>query len=418
MSNGLSSFGVLDALDAAYFEVDLKGVITHCNQAFLDKAEIAIDKVVGRHYRHLVLSKQVADLFTAFHDIYQTGSRRRVLFTFIRHKTGGYRTAEGVAGPVKAPSGAIVGFRGILFDVTERIEGEMELLTAKQAAEKELAIGKSIQISFLPPYLPKIDGWELDVHFQSAREVAGDFYDVFPMSNGARLGIVVADVCDKGVGAAMYMATFRTLIRAFANINAPSSLTKAMEDSDKSRERGKTDASGRRVNDSSFFRKRSMLSVGAHPLVNAISMTNQYFVQNHGASNMFATVFFGVLNPFDGTLLYINAGHEPPLLLSHGKVTDRLQPTGPAVGMMDDMTFEIGMIKLQHKDLLVIYTDGVIDARSENGEPFGEERLIAETIHSAARPESAVKNVIGKLHEHIAAQEQFDDVTLMSIYRQ
>ncbi len=405
MTDGLSSFGIFDALDVAYFEVDLKGIVSHCNQAFLDKSEAQLHQVIGRHFRHMMPSKQAADLFGVFREIYETRQTRRFLFTFIQQKSGGIRTAEGIAGPVKSADEKVIAFRGILFDVTERVKEEMELLSAKQAAEKELAIGKAIQASFLPSYLPALDGWSLDVHFQSAREVAGDFYDVFSMSNGARLGFVIADVCDKGVGAAMYMATFRTLIRAFANIKTGSKLTQAVEET------------SQRVNDNSLFRSRSILSVGAHPLVNAISMTNEYFVLNHGNSNMFSTVFFGVLNPFDGKLLYINAGHESPLVLSNGRVTQRLEPTGPAVGLMPGMSFEIGSADLSHGDLLILYTDGVLDARNEKGEPFGEDRLLELSCNFFSAPRQVVGKIAKSLESHMSAQEQFDDITLMGIYR-
>lgn len=82
-----------------------------------------------------------------------------------------------------------------------------------------MQIARDIQASFLPETLPELPGWEIAAHFQPAREVAGDFYDVFPMVDGRRLGLVIADVCDKGVGAAMFMALFRSLLRAFANPN-------------------------------------------------------------------------------------------------------------------------------------------------------------------------------------------------------
>jgi sigma-B regulation protein RsbU (phosphoserine phosphatase) len=349
---------------------------------------------------------QVVDLYSTFNLIYRTKELQRVLFNFVQHKSGGIRIAEGVIGPALTPSGEIIGFRGIVFDVTERIKSEMEILSAKQAAENELAIGRKIQQSFLPAELPQVAGWQLDVRFHSARDVAGDFYDVFPMSNGARLGLVVADVCDKGVGAAMYMAIFRTLLRAFANINVPTSLTKAVEATSDSE-----------LTDSMLLRRHNILSVGAQPLMNAIQMTNQYIVKNHETSNMFATVFFAVLNPLDGKLLYINAGHEPPLIVSGGKIIKRLEPTGPAVGLMEDLKFEIGEIELAHGDLLFVYTDGVVDARDDKGKSFTEERMLEEISRSADSPDTVLKQIMSSLHNHIAEQDQYDDITLMELYR-
>jgi sigma-B regulation protein RsbU (phosphoserine phosphatase) len=401
-----SSFGILNNLDCAYFEVDFKGNMINANQAFLNKAELTLEQMIGKHYRHMVDPRQVTDLYNTFNVIYRTRELRRILFNFIQHKSGGIRTAEGITGPILTPNGEIIGFRGILFDVTERIKDEMEILSAKQAAENELAIGRKIQHSFLPATLPQVEGWQMDVRFHSARDVAGDFYDIFPMSNGARLGIVVADVCDKGVGAAMYMAIFRTLLRAFANINTPTNLTKAME---VGRDPDQTD--------SMFIRKQNILSVGAQPLMNAIEMTNQYIVQNHGNSNMFATVFFAVLNPQDGKILFINAGHEPPLIISGGKITRRLEPTGPAVGLMEGMQFNIGETELSPGDLLFAYTDGVVDARDANGKSFTEERMLQEISQSADSPNRVIKQIISSLHNHISDQDQYDDITLLGLYR-
>ncbi len=408
MTEFLSSYGILNTLGSAYFEVDIKGIMVHCNQVFLDNAESTIEHIAGKHYRHLVDPKQVVDIYSAFNTIYKTHENRRMLFNFVRHKTGGFRTAEGVVGPVLSPTnGEVIGFRGILFDVTERIREEMDLLSAKQSAERELAIGRKIQFSFLPTDLTKVDGWDLDVRFHSAREVAGDFYDVFPISNGKRLAFIVADVCDKGVGAAMYMAIFRTLLRAFANINTATQLTMALT----------AEVDPLKETESMIFRKEKILAVGAQPLLNAVQMTNQYIATNHGSSNMFVTLFFGVLNPADGKLLYINAGHEPPIVVSGGKIAKRLEPTGPAVGLMENLKFEIGETELAHGDLLFAYTDGIIDARDMNNKSFTEEHLLEEIAKKADSPENIVKHIMALLHDHISEQDQFDDLTLLGLYR-
>lgn len=406
MSTPLSSFGIMDALDCGYFEVGLDGSMVNANHSFLSRTELSWSKMVGMHYRHLVDSRQAIDIYKSFNKVFHSRSVERIRFNYVRHKSGGYRTAEGVVGAIEDREGKVIGFRGVLFDITEQVKKEADLLAAKQAAENELAIGRNIQYSFLPTDFKQVEGWQLDVSFHSAREVAGDFYDVFPMSNGSRLGFVVADVCDKGVGAAMYMAIFRTLIRAFANVNAASSLTKAFE---------ATNDPG--LSESMFIRRQKTLAVGAQPLMNAIQMTNNYIAQNHGASNMFATMFMGVLNPQDGKLLYINAGHEPPLVVTHGQVTQRLEPTGPAVGLMPDMPFELGEFELQPNDLLLTYTDGVVDARDADGQSFTEERMLETITQHADQPEHVLRQLMSSLHNHIANQDQFDDITLLGLYR-
>ena len=400
-----NSTDILDALGYAYFEVDLKGHITHANQPFLEKCEGTLEEIRGRHYRHLVMPSQVSELFRTFSNIYETRQAERILFTFLRKRSGGYRVAEGMIGPIVSDE-QVSGFRGILFDVTEHIEDKIRLESEKQSASNELAIGRRIQNSFLPSNLPSVEGWQVDARFQSAREVAGDFYDIFPISNGKRIGFVIADVCDKGVGAAMFMAIFRTLLRAFASQNFSTNLTDAISTL------GTNPSS-----EESFLRRRTSLSTGALPLQNAIFLTNQYIARTHGDSNMFATVFFGALNPLDGNLLYINAGHEPPMILTKDGVVNRLQPTGPAVGMLENLSFDMKEIVLQPGQLFFAYTDGVVDARDNDGKSFGEERLIKEITRAAGTPESPLTTIMTALTDHMQEHDQFDDLTLLSIHR-
>jgi sigma-B regulation protein RsbU (phosphoserine phosphatase) len=406
MTSSVSSFGILNALDCGYFEVDLKGIMINANQSFLTKAQLPLAAMIGKHYRHMVDARHVTDIYKAFNKVFNDRGLERIRFNYVQHKSGGFRTAEGVVGAMEDPHGNVIGFRGILFDITERVKKEDDLLAAKQAAENELAIGRKIQYSFLPTNFSQVEGWQVDVRFHSAREVAGDFYDVFPISNGTRLAFVVADVCDKGVGAAMFMAIFRTLLRAFANVNTPSNLTKAFEDKD--------DPS---MTESVFIRRQKTLAVGAQPLMNAIQMTNNYIAQIHESSNMFATIFMGVLNPQDGKLLYINGGHEPPLVVSNGQIVTRLEPTGPAVGLMPDLPFSLGEYELKPNDLLFVYTDGVVDARDAKGKSFTEERMLAEITKHGNTPETIVHQIITSLYSHISDQDQFDDITLLGLYR-
>jgi len=403
MTSSVSSYGIMNALDCGYFEVDIKGIMINANQSFLAKAQLTLAGMIGKHYRHMVDERQVVDMYKAFNRVYKNKSLERIRFNYVQHRTGGFRTAEGVIGAIEDPHGVVIGFRGILFDITEQVKKEADILAAKQAAENELAIGRKIQYSFLPTQFSQVDGWNLDVRFHSAREVAGDFYDVFPMSNGARLGFVVADVCDKGVGAAMYMAIFRTLIRAFANVNVATNLTKAFD--------------GTNESESMFIRRQKTLAVGAQPLMNAIQMTNNYIAQIHGSANMFATIFMGVLNPQDGKLLYINAGHEPPLVVSNGQIVKRFEPTGPAVGLMPDLPFSLEEYELQPNDLLFAYTDGVVDARDAKGQSFSEDRMLQEILRHANQPEKIVQNIMGSLDSHISDQDQFDDITLLGLHR-
>lgn len=282
---------------------------------------------------------------------------------------------------------------------------------SREAVDQELEIARNIQASFLPESLPQPDGWEIGSRFEAAREVAGDFYDAFTLAGGKRIGLVVGDVCDKGVGAALFMSLFRSLIRAFADQHYSLGWMDVLA----------SDALGSETTDSqqvsSVGRRRELLTPGTTALKKAVVLTNNYIANNHGQTSMFATLFFGVLDPASGSLTYINGGHEPPMLVGPAGVKARLAPTGPAVGIFPDMEFGIGQIQLDTGDTLLAFTDGVLDARSLTDQFFGKlrlERLIQMPTVSA---ESALDNIMQALHEHMAGVEQFDDITLLALKR-
>ena len=208
-----------------------------------------------------------------------------------------------------------------------------------QSLERELEIGRQIQAGFLPEELPEHPDWELAAVFEPARQVAGDFYDAFILPIDNHIAFILADVCDKGVGAALFMALFRTLIRSKA---------------------------------ASFF--SSSASV-AETLTKTIVQTNDYIAATHSKANMFATLFIGVMNLENGTMTYINAGQEPPLLVHAAGEKKWLEPTGPIVGALPDMEFETQGVNLERGDLLICYTDGITEARNPEGEFFGEKAL-------------------------------------------
>jgi len=177
---------------------------------------------------------------------------------------------------------------------------------SREAMERELEIARRIQASFLPDNLPQPEGWELASRFEAAREVAGDFYDAFSLAGGKRIGLVVGDVCDKGVGAALFMSLFRSLIRAFADQHYSLGWMDLLA----------SDAPGSNMAEplrsSSVSRRRELLTPGTTALKKAVVLTNDYIANNHGQTSMFATLFFGVLDPTTGTLTYINGGTSPP----------------------------------------------------------------------------------------------------------
>jgi sigma-B regulation protein RsbU (phosphoserine phosphatase) len=266
-----------------------------------------------------------------------------------------------------------------------RVRAEIE--RARQLAEHELEIGRKIQTGFLPERLPVPPGWEIAAHFQPALQVSGDFYDVFELAGRRCLGIVIADVCDHGVGSALFMALTRSLIRAFALQSA-----------------------GRIGVDPADPEGWSQTLA-----LETVRQTNAYITDNHGESGMFATLFFGILNPVTGRLTYVNGGHEPPLFLRSGHPAAFLKATGLAVGAMPDVSYKTESIVFEAGDCLVLYTDGVTDADDSAGVHFSKQRLVSLVLGKNIAAQTLLDNVTAALNAHVGKASPADDITLMSI---
>jgi phosphoserine phosphatase RsbU/P len=395
---------LLQSLGYAYFEVDLAGALLYGNAAFFEAVGYRPEELLGKHFRHYVDHRQVALIFNIFSMIYRTEEVERKLPIDFRRKDGSRRTAEGSVGLLRDADGVPVGFRALLTEITARKREEISLLEARRKAEHEIEIARDIQNSFLVRDYPQPDGWEIAARMRPARQVGGDFYDVFSVTASRQFALIVADVCDKGIGAAMYMGIFRTLLRAFS-------------DQQYIMRWAGVGAQDGAETPSTIYRRDAALASGAPALRNAIELTNNYIATEHGNSNMFATVFFGLLNPEDGSLHYINAGHEEPLLFSNRQVKARLAPTGPAVGMLPDHEFRVDRITLSPGDALLLYTDGVADALSAGNERFSEERLLSNAAQYSASAGSLLNGLFEAVDKHMAGFEQFDDITLLTVHR-
>jgi sigma-B regulation protein RsbU (phosphoserine phosphatase) len=343
-------------------------------------------------------------MFNIFAMIHKTGTVEKKLLMDFVHKDGSAHTAEGSIALIRDENDTPIGFRSILLDITDRKQKETTIIRAKKKAEKELEIAREIQSSFLVKDYPQPEGWEIATHIRPARQVSGDFYDVFPITTSKQIALIMADVCDKGVGAAMYMAIFRSLFRAYS-------------DQQYIIRWAGIPAQERSESPSGVFRRDAILASGAPSLKNAVDLTNNYIATHHSNSNMFATVFFGLLDPITSELLYINAGHESPFLISNGKLQRRLDPTGPAVGMFPNMDFKIDRITFAPGDALLLYTDGISDALSPAQEQFSESRLIEAATAPALSAQARIRNIMRALDLHIAGREQYDDVTLLAVQR-
>jgi len=253
--------------------------------------------------------------------------------------------------------------------------------SALDVAERDLEIGRQIQSGFFPEFLPEIPDWEITTHFQAARQVAGDFYDIFQFKNSNFTAFIIADVCDKGVGAALFMVLFRSLLRAFSE-------------------------------------REVEIDNVQDQLLDIVVSTNKFISNTHGKSNMFATMFVGILDPDSGTLSYVNGGHDPPIVLDKtGNIIQKLSPTGPAVGLFPHLEFSVEEIKLNKGDILFGFTDGTTDARDPSGNFFTEEKLLRTLSAPWPSAFSMLYDLNSAVQEHIGGQDQYDDITQFSLRR-
>lgn len=247
-----------------------------------------------------------------------------------------------------------------------------------EALERELEIGREIQAGFLPQAAPDVDNWAVATWFTPARQVAGDFYDVFRLPDG-RLTVLVGDVCDKGVGAALYMALFRSLIRS-----------RAIEPAG---------------NDH------------AAPVSAALRHANDYIATVHGDANMFATVAAATIDLTSGAVEMHNAGHDAPVLRRRDGTLEVLSATGPALGLVAGSVPAIISVTLHPGEVIVMTTDGVSEAVNADGQ-FLDDAAVHHVIAAApGLPASQVDALVAAVETHRGDVPLHDDVTIAAIGR-
>jgi serine phosphatase RsbU (regulator of sigma subunit) len=285
-------------------------------------------------------------------------------------------------------------FKAVIHGVLQRereIIREVKTRSTKlMAYEKEMEIGRRIQAGFLPDSIPTMENWELASSFVAAREVAGDFYDVFKLNDLPHLAIVIGDVCDKGVGAALFMTLFRSLIRA-------SSLYGNMCS-------GLVDAES-----------GSVFITAGEVLQNSLLTTNRYIATTHAGSSMFASVFFALLDTESGELHYVNAGHESPIIFRQNGETELLDITGGVIGLFPAAQYAVETATLNKGDLIFAYTDGVNEAKNLQGEQFGESRIMEMTNPQDNSPDNFLSMVLEAVLEFRGEAGQSDDITMLAL---
>ncbi len=267
---------------------------------------------------------------------------------------------------------------GIAHQISLRLENSrlIEQAALQRSLERELAMAREIQTSFLPSSIPEVRGWDIGVAWRVAREVGGDFYDFIPLPGGEcgeRFGIVIADVADKGIPAALYMALSRTLLRTLA----------------------------KEVDDPGACLKR----------------VNQQLIHDTHA-DLFVSIFYAILEPEFGRLRYANAGHNPPMLFTPRQRSQLLRDHDMVLGVQSSSTYQTREVEIAEDQMLVLYTDGVTDALDPNEDFFGMQRLESLVL---GMPEWQAQTVADRIEERVlqftGRRELFDDMTTIILHR-
>ena len=251
----------------------------------------------------------------------------------------------------------------------QRLEQE---ISERARIEQELQVARRIQQASLPKEVPELEGWQITPYYQPAREVGGDFYDFHPLSEG-RLGLVVGDATGKGVPAALVMSTALGMLQAVSEALNSSSPGEVLF----------------RVNDTLLSRI---------------------------PPNMFVTCFYAILDPKSGSLTYANAGHDLPYL-RHGDDAEELRARGMPLGLMSGMSYEEGEASLREEDVVLFYSDGLVEAHDPEGKMFGFPRLRA-LVAEHGEQRSLGDFLLEELYSFVGeGWEQEDDITVLTLRR-
>jgi sigma-B regulation protein RsbU (phosphoserine phosphatase) len=261
---------------------------------------------------------------------------------------------------------AVAGQAGVAIENARLYQVAVE----KGRLEREFQMAREMQQALMPLRMPQLPGYDLCATWRAAREMAGDFYDAFVLA-GDLLGIVIADVSDKGAPAALFMAVARSFIRSYAH-------------------------------------------AGLSP-TETLGRTNDLILDD-AESGMFVTVYHSVFQA-DGSCYNVNAGHNPPLLYRCATHSAEFMPRGGrAIGWFANNPVKETTLTLQPDDMLIYYTDGLTEAENAEGDYYGEQRLIEAVLQAAGQPAEAVlEHIVQDVESFCAGVPLFDDLTLVVV---
>ena len=255
--------------------------------------------------------------------------------------------------------------------VAQLVQQQQAEARERERMEQELRVARLIQQTLLPKEIPAIEGWQLAAYYQPARAVGGDFYDFIPFEDG-KLGLVIGDVTDKGVPAALVMATTRSILRGAAKQS--SSPGEILEQANE------------------------LLYPDIPP-------------------KMFVTCLYALLDPATGRLQYANAGHDLPYR-RHGSQVEELRATGMPLGLMPGMRYDEKEITLEPGERVLFYTDGLVEAHNSRREMFSFPHLRELVAEPTASDTTLIDFLVSELHRFTGdGWEQEDDVTLVTLER-
>jgi sigma-B regulation protein RsbU (phosphoserine phosphatase) len=263
---------------------------------------------------------------------------------------------------------SVAGQAGIALEGIRLAEEMAERLERQRRTDHELRLAGQVQRRLLPQAPPDLATLDCVGGCLQARAVGGDYYDFLDLGP-ERVGLVLADISGKGFSAALLMASLQASLRS-RSAQAGEALALQLEE--------------------------------VNRLLHEASQTHHY-----------ATLFVGVYNDASRCLLYANCGHNPPFLLRANGEVERLAPTGMVVGLIEPWSCETAEVELRPRDTLVVYTDGVTDALSDDGEEFGEARLLETLQTHVERPVAELLGAVVDTVRRFSGSEQEDDLTLL-----
>ena len=264
---------------------------------------------------------------------------------------------------------------------------------APELLQHELELAREVQESLLPVQLPALSGLQVAALNRPARIVSGDVYDVVAVDE-SRMAVLCADVSGKGFGAALLAAEVQSYFRAMlqaASVVRSALAAEAMSD---------------------LVRKLGPLQA------QVVTLMNTTACRHLDLSGRYATLFFGEIDSREGTLRYVNAGHNPPLLLPRDGPPVLLSTGGPPVGLFEDATYETGTEVIPPQGRLLIYTDGVIEARDGHDEEFGLQRLTDLCAAATGPLDQLLASILEAVENWNEGFEPADDLTLVAVARE